>query len=294
MTYQLHPLCTLFPRMAGAEFEALKTDILNNGLHQPIVLHDGMVLDGGNRYRACLELGVEPLTEEYEGDDIVAYVLSANLHRRHMSPGQQAAIVASAQDWDKAHKAGRSMCSAEHIEADPNQCAQLSTLSEQPEQTSLSTTKERATLSGASVATQRRADAVAKADPELSRQVAQGEIKLGAAVKQVAPNLAWDAKKPTFSDPDEPSLTERIENYQEIVKKLQAENLALRDQIAIGALDVPEDVKQEYLVLVPKLREEIRQRDQSLDAVTVSRDTFQRENAQLKQQIKLMNKAAGK
>ncbi|MBX7229636.1 MAG: S-adenosylmethionine-binding protein, partial [Burkholderiaceae bacterium] len=128
MSYSLHPLCTLFPRMAGAEFEALKQDILNNGLHQPIVLHDGMVLDGGNRYRACLELGVEPLTEEYEGDDIVAYVLSANLHRRHMSPGQQAAIVASAQDWDKAHKAGRSMCSREHFEADPNQSAHVSTL----------------------------------------------------------------------------------------------------------------------------------------------------------------------
>lgn len=294
MSYQLHPLCTLFPRMVGAEFEALKQDILNNGLHQPIVLHEGMVLDGGNRYKACLELGVEPLIEEYEGDDIVAYVLSANLHRRHMSPGQQAAIVASAQDWDKAHKAGRSMCSREHFEADPNQSAHVSTLGEQPEQTSLSTTKERANLSGASVATQRRADAVAKADPELSRRVAQGEVKLGAAVKQVAPQLARDAKKPPFSDPDEPSLVERLENFQEIVKKLQAENLALRDQIAIGALDVPEDVKQEYLVLVPKLREEIRQKDQIVDAVTASRDTYQRENAQLKHQIKLMNKAAGK
>ena len=294
MSYQLHPLCTLFPRMAGAEFEALKQDILNNGLHQPIVLHDGMVLDGGNRYRACLELGVEPLTEEYEGDDIVAYVLSANLHRRHMSPGQQAAIVASAQDWDKAHKAGRSMCSREHFEADPNQSAHVSTLGEQPEQTSLSTTKERANLSGASVATQRRADAVAKADPELAKKVAQGEVKLGAAVKQVAPQLARDAKKPAISDPDEPTFAERIANYQEIVKQLQAENIALRDKATIESLDISEETKLEYTQLIPKLREEIRQLQQLLESVTASRDTYQRENAQLKHQIKLMNKAAGK
>ena len=294
MSYSLHPLCTLFPRMAGAEFEALKQDILNNGLHQPIVLHEGMVLDGGNRYRACLELGVEPLTEEYEGDDIVAYVLSANLHRRHMSPGQQAAIVASAQDWDKAHKAGRSMCSAEHIADNVNQSVQLNTLTAPEEQTSLSTAKERAALSGASVMTQRRADAVAKADPELAKKVAHGTVKLGAAIKQVAPQLAWDSKTRQPADPAEPSAAERIANYQEIVKQLQAENIALRDKATIESLDISEETKLEYAQLIPKLREEIRQLQQLLESVTASRDTYQRENAQLKHQIKLMKKAAGK
>lgn len=294
MSYQLHPLCTLFPRMVGAEFEALKQDILNNGLHQPIVLHEGMVLDGGNRYKACLELGVEPLTEEYEGDDIVSYVLSANLHRRHMSPGQQAAIVASAQDWDKAHKAGRSKCSNEHFADNVNQSAQMSTLNVPEEQTSLSTTKQRAILSGASVATQRRADAVAKADPELSRKVAQGEVKLGAAIKQVAPQLAPDSKTRQPADPAEPSAAERIANYQEIVKQLQAENIALRDKATIESLDISEETKLEYTQLIPKLREEIRQLQQLLESVTASRDTYQRENAQLKHQIKLMKKEAGK
>ena len=61
-----------------------------------------MVLDGGNRYRACIDLGLELATHEFDGANLVAFVLSVNLHRRHMRPGQQAAIVASAQDCGQA------------------------------------------------------------------------------------------------------------------------------------------------------------------------------------------------
>src|SRR5690349_6523758 len=104
---QLHPLCTLFPRIEGSEFDALKADIKANGLRQAIVIHEGMILDGGNRYRACLEIGVDPKTVEFDGGNLVSFVLSSNLHRRHLSPGQQAAIVASAQDWAKAQPAYR-------------------------------------------------------------------------------------------------------------------------------------------------------------------------------------------
>ena len=93
---ELHPLCTLFPRMEGAEFDALVADIKAHGLRNPIITLDGMVLDGGNRFRACQAAGVAPRFTEFVGDSIVAFVLGQNLHRRHMTPGQQAAIVASA------------------------------------------------------------------------------------------------------------------------------------------------------------------------------------------------------
>ncbi|WP_019304059.1 hypothetical protein, partial [Xanthomonas oryzae] len=104
--HELHPLCTLFPRLAGAQFDTLREDIAANGLRHPIVLLDGRILDGGNRYRACVEAGVEPTFTEFTGGNIVSFVLSSNLHRRHLSAGQQAAIVASAQDWAKAHVVG--------------------------------------------------------------------------------------------------------------------------------------------------------------------------------------------
>jgi len=96
MNYELHPLCALFPRMEGVEFEALCSDIAANGLRQPVVLLDGLILDGGNRYGACQAAGVEAQFVMFEGDDPAAFVLSCNLHRRHLEAGQRAAVVALA------------------------------------------------------------------------------------------------------------------------------------------------------------------------------------------------------
>ncbi|WP_460902472.1 ParB N-terminal domain-containing protein [Paraburkholderia jirisanensis] len=142
---ELHPLCTLFPRLEGVEFEALKADIEANGQLQPIVVHDGMILDGGNRYRACVEIGVEPQTVErdFEGHDLLSYVLSVNLHRRHLTQGQHAAIVSAATNWLEAQSHGGDRKS--------DQGATLH----------LGTVADRAAQSGASVRTQKMADKVA-------------------------------------------------------------------------------------------------------------------------------------
>lgn len=169
MQIELHPLCTLFPRMSGAEFDALKADIVANGLSQPIVLHDGLILDGGNRYHACVDAGVAPSFVEFDGANLVSFVLSANMHRRHLSPGQQAAIVASAQDWSRANSHGGS-----------RQSDQGATLH-------LDSAASRAAQSGASLRTQKMADSVAKKSPELAKQVAHGEISLPKAVEQLTP-----------------------------------------------------------------------------------------------------------
>lgn len=99
MTMELHPLCTFFPRMPDAEFAALREDIKANGLRQMIVLHDGMILDGSHRYRACIEAGVEPRFVDFGGADPASFVISKNLHTRRMGAGQRAAIVALAHNW---------------------------------------------------------------------------------------------------------------------------------------------------------------------------------------------------
>lgn len=205
MNYELHPLCTLFPRLGDSEFAALVADIRANGLRQPIVLHERMILDGGNRYRACLEAGVEPAFINFHGGSIVAFVLSANLHRRHLSAGQQAAIVASAQDWAKAQTVGRPESGA----AAP-----------------LSTTAERAAQSGASFDTQKRADKVAKADPELAKQVAHGEISLPAAVEKVTGKRP--GAKPAAKPEPEPANDDGAPDYSELAM-LEAQDAAERE-----------------------------------------------------------------
>lgn len=58
--YEAHPHSAIFTPMQDDDFEKLAADIKANGLQQPITLYQGKVLDGNNRYRACLQLGREP------------------------------------------------------------------------------------------------------------------------------------------------------------------------------------------------------------------------------------------
>lgn len=252
MSYELHPLCTLFPRVTGAEFDALRDDIKANGLRQPIVLHNGMILDGGNRYRACVEAGVEPTYVTFEGGNLVAFVLSANLHRRHMSASQQAAIVASAQNWTESQGVGRPKKSA-------------------PESTFLNTTEKRAAQSGASVATQRRADAVAKADPALAERVAHGEISLPKAVEQVAPQLA---SKPARKQP-EPAGSDDYDgpDLGELVEELQKENEQLHAHIKSLTA---EDTKAELHRALLQRDHAVRQQSDAMDNSKRSQDREKR------------------
>jgi hypothetical protein len=65
---------------------ALIPDIKANGQQVPIELYKGQILDGRNRYRALLELGIEPQLRAYGGDDPRGHAISLNVRRRHLSP----------------------------------------------------------------------------------------------------------------------------------------------------------------------------------------------------------------
>jgi len=84
-----------FPMMSEDEYAGLVDDIHQHGQRQPIVMWQGMLVDGRNRLRACIQLGIEPDVRELPEDaDAVAFVCSVNIHRRHLNTGQRAAIAA--------------------------------------------------------------------------------------------------------------------------------------------------------------------------------------------------------
>jgi N6-adenosine-specific RNA methylase IME4/ParB-like chromosome segregation protein Spo0J len=91
--YDLHDLCKLFPPMPEDQFNSLIDSIRDHGLLTPIMLHDGKILDGRHRYKACINLNIEPSFEEYEGDDALGYVIALNLSRRHLDESQRAMIA---------------------------------------------------------------------------------------------------------------------------------------------------------------------------------------------------------
>jgi flagellar biosynthesis/type III secretory pathway chaperone len=254
MKYELHPLCTFFPRLNDDEFKALKADIAENGQTHPIYTLDGMILDGGNRYRALCELGIEPRTVEYTGGNPVQFVLSSNLRRRHLTPGQAAAIVSAAQDWGKANQRGGDRKS--------DQSATLH----------FDSTEDRADQSGASIRTQKMADKLVKeAPPELVKEVTNGKKSLPKALEEIAPAKPKLTPKPRPSTDfdanreidrliaENDELKERLGEISSMLEELQAENesmtrvLDANDQVT-AALAEAKRYREQNRILEERIR----------------------------------------
>jgi hypothetical protein len=90
--YEFHPLANLFPMLAPGGLQALAADIKQHGLKTPILLHEGKILDGRNRYDACQIAGVEPRYESYNGTTPAEDVFSWNIQRRHLTTTQRACV----------------------------------------------------------------------------------------------------------------------------------------------------------------------------------------------------------
>ena len=97
MIFEQHEIADIFPRMekSSEEFAELVNDIKKNGLLQPVWIYEGKILDGRNRYAACICANVHADLSYYEGDDPVGFVLSLNLHRRHLTAGQKGMIASN-------------------------------------------------------------------------------------------------------------------------------------------------------------------------------------------------------
>ena len=90
---KVHPAAEIFPMLNAEELDALALDIKANGLQQPIVMWEGLLLDGRNRLAACAICGVEPSFKQYEGNSPVTFVISANIKRRQLDASQRACVA---------------------------------------------------------------------------------------------------------------------------------------------------------------------------------------------------------
>jgi hypothetical protein len=83
----------------------LAFDIQANGLHVPIELLDGKIVDGRRRYLAFQRLGAAPQFKTVTVDDPIGYVLSLNSHRRHLTPAQRSMCAARAKKLRRRYEA---------------------------------------------------------------------------------------------------------------------------------------------------------------------------------------------
>jgi hypothetical protein len=95
--YAAHELADLLPMIDGVNFENLKADIAKNGILEPILLFEGRIVDGRNRYRAAKAVG--NLTAAnfkcFDGTyaEAEAYVFSTNFLRRQMTNAQKQEVI---------------------------------------------------------------------------------------------------------------------------------------------------------------------------------------------------------
>ncbi|MGO9125841.1 MAG: ParB N-terminal domain-containing protein [Terriglobales bacterium] len=93
-----HEAAQLFPLLSEEELNELAVDIEANGLLNPVVLLEGKVLDGRNRVVACRMAGVSPTFTDWKGSGSpTSWVISQNLHRRHLTASQKAVIALEAE-----------------------------------------------------------------------------------------------------------------------------------------------------------------------------------------------------
>lgn len=89
---EFHPIANIFPLLDGQEAASLANSIRENGQREHILLFEGKILDGRNRYIACQKYGVSPKTRDFNGSCIEALrlVWDLNFERRQLTKSQAA------------------------------------------------------------------------------------------------------------------------------------------------------------------------------------------------------------
>lgn len=176
-----HPLANLFPLIEDKDFADFVDDIRSKGVRDPILLFEGQILDGRNRYRAVkalieggstdIKLPFDEFDEEKDGKPL-EYVISKNLRRRHLTESQRAYVAAKLANMSQ----GR-----------PEKPANLPVLSEAPEASTelpmidQATAAEMLSVSERSVRSAKRVQE--QGVTELKEAVEHGEIAVSKAEK---------------------------------------------------------------------------------------------------------------
>ena len=243
---EAHPLANLVHAMKPDEYTELVKSIKEQGQIHPIITLDGKILDGRHRFKAVTELGLDPMTEEYRGDNPALFVVASNVNRRHLTASQRAAVVVRVTDFMTKADVGKS-CGRGMKNSNDHVIVAMKT-----------TNDEAAKAAGVGVATVVRAKRVAKESPELFAKIERGEVTANEAVQQVrasckpakaapklvAPTGDWDIA----SHADELRKTIRSDKRMQSYIKSRVNRLAKIDidvtrgvtaqELEIGALEI--------------------------------------------------------
>jgi hypothetical protein len=91
---EFHESLKDIPLMPLHERDALADDIAKHKQLFPIILLGGKIIDGRNRYLACLSRNIEPKTIELNPVDTGSFIASANYFRKHWTTQERSHFAA--------------------------------------------------------------------------------------------------------------------------------------------------------------------------------------------------------
>ena len=184
-----HPAAQLFPMMSDAEIDELAADIKEHGQSHPITTWQGSILDGRNRYEACRRAAVEPRLVDWVphggSQSPTQWVLSENLHRRHLTVDQRAliALEASTLFAQEAKARQRAAGGDRRSEHAPDRLPPRG--GKRSEERAPTAAAQAAQTAGVSARSVERARRVQASQPEILSRVRDGSMTLKQAEKAV-------------------------------------------------------------------------------------------------------------
>ena len=227
--YPVHPVASLFPMIDDESLNALAEDIKKNGQREPIIvayldeamIDEPVVIDGRNRHAACKLAGIEPefkfvmsLNDRELSPQVIAdWIISHNLHRRHLTTSQKAMVGQGYLTYLKEEAKKRQLSTLKQNASDtvPRKSVERSNRNESE------SAVQAGKLVGVSKDSIRDADFVVQNDPELAQQVRDSKVTVSAAAKRIREKLN---PKPELTplQKAEREMSKFLKNDEEVIR----------------------------------------------------------------------------
>ena len=239
----------LIPPLTPEEFAQLEANLKAEGCRDPLVMWQGIIIDGHNRYEICTRhgIGFEKVRKEFaDRSEVIEWIIRNQFGRRNLDAYQRTKLALRLEEAIAA----RAKANSGHRSDLPQKSAEgYKPVGE--------TREEIAKLAGVSRDTVDKVKAIEKkAAPEIKAALAKGEISINKAHKTV--------KEPRHDDPD-PVVVDESKNKPARVPKWVPDDAERLWMLAKTDLDkiLPSDSSRERV-----LREVVKYAQNRIDTNT--------------------------
>ena len=221
----------LLPKLEVEKYNLLKADIIKNGCINPIIVWNGLIVDGHNRYKICKENNIEFKTKEMNfanKEEAMIWAWTTQKARRNVDDGTLFKIAEKFRPYyEKKAKEQQRLSQGRgikkgFIECENLNCNDIECQKEKEEIKPINTTKELAEMAGTSQSTMNKVIQIQKHAPEPIKDAVESNV--------ISINKGYELTKRVKDVPEEQKETEAERMIREGFKKIET-NIAIQKNI---------------------------------------------------------------